>query len=100
MGYSRRRKLNIKNYYINLVKEINGKDTFIILLGIKNRIIEDEDEEENNNIPINIIRNFAENNNLLYYSVSLDDINSVKYFFYDSIKQYSIFKAKLNFKNK
>ena len=91
---------SIKNYYINLVKEINGKDTFIILLGIKNRIIEDEDEEENNNIPINIIRNFAENNNLLYYSVSLDDINSVKYFFYDSIKQYSIFKAKLNFKNK
>ena len=46
---------------------------------------------------INIIRNFAEKNNLLYYSVSLDDINSVKYFFYDSIKQYSLYKAKNNY---
>ena len=91
---------NIVNYYMNLVKEINGKNTFIVLLGIKNKIFEDEDEEDGNNIPINLIKNFAEKNNILYYIVSLEDNNSVNYFFYDSIKQYSLYKARLNFKNK
>lgn len=91
---------NIVNYYMNLVKEINGKNTFIILLGIKNKIFEDEDEEDGNNISINLIKNFAEKNNILYYIVSLEDNNSVNYFFYDSIKQYSLYKAMLNFKNK
>ena len=88
---------NIKNYYKDLVKEINGKDAFIVLVGIKNKIIEDEDEDI---IPINIIKTFAEKNNMLFYSVSLDDSNSVNYFFYDSIKQYSLYKAKLSFINK
>jgi hypothetical protein len=91
---------SIVNYYMNLVKEINGKNTFIVLLGIKNKIFEDEDEEDGNNIPINLIKNFAEKNNILYYIVSLEDNNSVNYFFYDSIKQYSLYKAMLNFKNK
>lgn len=91
---------SIKNYYMDLVKEINGKNTFIVLLGIKNKIFEDEDEEDGNNIPINLIKNFAEKNNILYYIVSLEDNNSVNYFFYDSIKQYSLYKARLNFKNK
>ena len=91
---------NIVNYYMNLVKEINGKNTFIVLLGIKNKIFEDEDEEEDNNISINLIKKFAESNNILYYIVSLEDNNSVNYFFYDSIKQYSLYKAMLNFKNK
>ena len=91
---------SIKNYYMDLVKEINGKNTFIVLLGIKNKIFEDEDEEEDNNISINLIKKFAESNNILYYIVSLEDNNSVNYFFYDSIKQYSLYKARLNFKNK
>ena len=91
---------NIVNYYMNLVKEINGKNTFIVLLGLKNKIFEDEDEEDGNNISINLIKNFAEKNNILYYIVSLEDNNSVNYFFYDSIKQYSLYKAMLNFKNK
>ena len=91
---------SIKNYYMDLVKEINGKNTFIVLLGIKNKIFEDEDEEDGNNISINLIKNFAEKNNILYYIVSLEDNNSVNYFFYDSIKQYSLYKAMLNFKNK
>ena len=91
---------SIKNYYINLVKEINGKNTFIVLIGIKNKIFEDDDDEEENNININLIKNFAESNNVLYYIVSLDDNNSVNYFFYDSIKQYSLYKARLNYKNK
>ena len=91
---------SIKNYYMDLVKEINGKNTFIVLLGIKNKIFEDEDEEEDNNISINLIKKFAESNNILYYIVSLEDNNSVNYFFYDSIKQYSLYKAMLNFKNK
>ena len=91
---------SIKNYYMDLVKEINGKNTFIVLLGIKNKIFEDEDEEEDNNVSINLIKKFAESNNILYYIVSLEDNNSVNYFFYDSIKQYSLYKARLNFKNK
>ena len=91
---------SIVNYYMNLVKEINGKNTFIVLLGIKNKIFEEEDEEDGNNISINLIKNFAEKNNILYYIVSLEDNNSVNYFFYDSIKQYSLYKAMLNFKNK
>ena len=91
---------SIKNYYMDLVKEINGKNTFIVLLGIKNKIFEDEDEEDGNNISINLIKNFAESKNILYYIVSLEDNNSVNYFFYDSIKQYSLYKAMLNFKNK
>ena len=91
---------NIKNYYINLVKEINGKNSFIVLVGIKNKIIEEDDDEEGDNISIDIIKNFAESKNILYYIVSLDDSNSANYFFYDSIKQYSLYKAKNNFKNK
>ena len=90
---------NIKNYYINLVREINGKNTFIVLVGIKNKIIEDEDDN-GDNITINMIKNLAENNNVLYYIVSLDDNNSVNYFFYDSIKQYSLYKARINYINK
>ena len=90
---------SVKNYYINIVKEINGKDTFIILVGIKNKIFGEEDENEENTITINTIRNFAEKNNILYYTISLDDINSINYFFYDSIKQYSLHKAKINFVN-
>ena len=88
---------NVKNYYKDLVKEINGKDAFSVLVGIKNKIIQDEDEDI---IPINIIKTFAKENNMLFYSVSLDDNNSVNYFFYDSIKQYSLYKAKLSFINK
>jgi len=88
---------NVKNYYKNIVQEINGKDAFIVLVGIKNKIIEDEDEEI---IPIDIIRTYAEKNNFLFYSVSLDDSNSINYFFYDSIKQYSLYKARLSFMNK
>ena len=88
---------SVKNYYKNIVQEINGKDAFIVLVGIKNKIIEDEDEEI---IPIDIIRTYAEKNNFLFYSVSLDDSNSVNYFFYDSIKQYSLYKARLSFMNK
>ena len=37
---------SVINYYINIVKEINGKDTFIILVGIKNKIFGEEDENE------------------------------------------------------
>ena len=87
----------MKNYYKNIVQEINGKDAFIVLVGIKNKIIEDEDEEI---IPIDIIRTYTEKNNFLFYSVSLDDSNSINYFFYDSIKQYSLYKARLSFMNK
>ena len=90
---------SVKNYYKDLVKEINGKDAFIVLIGIKNKIIEDDDDNEDI-IPINIIKEYAEKNNILFYSVSLDDNNSVNYFFYDSIKQYSLYKTKLNFINK
>ena len=88
---------NIKNYYINLVKEINGKNSFIILVGIKDKIIEDEDEEK---IPINVIKDLAQSNNILYYIISLDDNNSVNYFFYDSLKQYTLYKARINYNNK
>ena len=91
---------SVKNYYFNLVKEINGKNAFIVLIGIKNKIFEDDDEDEEDNININLIKNFAESNNVLYYIVSLEDNNSVNYFFYDSVKQYSLYKARLNFKNK
>ena len=92
---------NVKKYYFNLVKQINGKNAFIVLVGIKNKIIEeDDDDEDENNISIDIIKNFSESKNILYYIVSLDDNNSANYFFYDSIKQYSLYKAKNNFKNK
>jgi len=79
---------NIKNYYLKLVKEINGKNAFIVLVGIKNKIIEEDedDDEDENTISIDIIKNFAESKNILYYIVSLDDNNSANYFFYDSIK--------------
>ena len=92
---------NVKNYYFKLVKQINGKNAFIVLVGIKNKIIEedddDNDDEDENNISIDIIKNFAESKNILYYIVSLDDNNSANYFFYDSIKQYSLYKAKNNY---
>ena len=90
---------NIKNYYLKLVKEINGKNAFIVLVGIKNKIIEEDedDDEDENTISIDIIKNFAESKNILYYIVSLDDNNSANYFFYDSIKKYSLYKAKNNY---
>ena len=95
---------NVKTYYFKLVKQINGKNAFIVLVGIKNKIIdeeeEDDDDEDENNISIDIIKNFSESKNILYYIVSLDDNNSANYFFYDSIKQYSLYKAKNSFKNK
>ena len=87
---------NIQNYYYRIVKEINGKDAFVILLGIKNKIFDDENENET--ISMNTINNYAENNNILFYSVSLSDVNSVNYFFYDSIKKYALYKTKLNLK--
>ena len=87
---------SIHNYYYRIVKEINGKDAFVILLGIKNKIFDDENENET--ISMNTINNYAENNNILFYSVSLNDVNSVNYFFYDSIKKYALYKTKLNLK--
>ena len=87
---------SIQNYYYRIVKEINGKDAFVILLGIKNKIFDDENENET--ISMNTINNYAENNNILFYSVSLNDVNSVNYFFYDSIKKYALYKTKLNLK--
>ncbi len=80
---------------MKIVKEINGKNSFIVLVGIKNEMF---DDDNNDNIPINIIKKFAENNNILFYSVSLNDVNSVNYFFYDSIKKYALYKTKLNLK--
>ena len=71
---------NIKKYYIKIVKEINGKNTFIVLVGIKNEMF---DDDNNDNIPINRIKQFAENNNILFYCVCLNDCNSVRYLFND-----------------
>lgn len=85
----------IKNYYMKIVKEINGKNSFIVLVGIKNEMF---DDDNNDNIPINIIKKFAENNNILFYSVSLNDSNSIRYLFNDSIKKYVLLQSKLSFK--
>ena len=84
-------------YYIKLVKEINGKNCFIILVGIKNEIF---DEDNNDNIPINNIKKFAENNNILFYSISLNDSNSIRYLFNDSIKKYILLLSKITFLKK
>ena len=89
---------NIKNYYIKLVKEINGKNSFIVLVGIKDEVF--DDDENNDNIPINIINKFAEDYNILFYSVSLNNSNSIRYLFNDSIKKYVLFQSKFSFKNK
>ena len=88
---------SIKNYYIKLVKEINGKNCFIILVGIKNEIF---DEDNNDNVPINNIKKFAENNNILFYSISLNDSNSIRYLFNDSIKKYILLLSKMTFLKK
>ena len=89
---------NIKNYYIKLVREINGKNSFIVLVGIKDEVF--DDDENNDNIPINIINKFAEDYNILFYSVSLNNSNSIRYLFNDSIKKYVLFQSKFSFKNK
>jgi len=89
---------NIKNYYIKIVKEINGDNTFIVLVGIKNEIFDDNDNKDY--IPTNMIKKFAENYNILFYSVSLNDSNSIKYLFHDSIKKYALFQSKLTFQKK
>ena len=86
---------NIKNYYIKAVREINGKNAFIVLVGIKNEMFEDDN---NDNIPISLIKQFAENNKLLFYSVCLNDSNSVRYLFNDSIKKYILMQSKSTFK--
>ena len=88
---------NIKNYYITIVKEINGKNAFIVLVGIKNEMF---DEDNNDNIPINIIKQFAEKNNILFYSVCLNDNNSVRYLFNDSITKYNLWQSKNTFHKK
>ena len=88
---------NIKNYYIKIVKEINGKNSFIVLVGIKNEMF---DDDNNDNIPINVIKQFAENNNILFYSVCLNDCNSVRYLFNDSIKKYNLWQSKITFHKK
>lgn len=87
----------IKNYYIKTIKEINGKNSFIVLVGIKNEMF---DDENNDNIPISMIKKFAEERNILFYSVSLSDTNSVRYLFNDSIKKYILFNSKISFQNK
>ena len=91
---------SIKNYYIKKVKEINGDKAFMVLVGIKNDLIYDDDDN-GDYIPINTIKQFAEKNNILFYGVSLTNSNSIKYLFNDSIKKYVLFQSKLTFqKNK
>ena len=89
---------SIKNYYIKLVKEINGKNAFIVLVGIKNEMFDDDDNSDN--IPINMVKKFVVNNNILFYSISLSDSNSIRYLFYDSIKKYILLQSKLTFNRK
>jgi len=89
---------SIKNYYIKLVKEINGKNTFIVLVGIKNEMFDDDDNSDI--IPVNIVKKFVENNNILFYSISLSDSNSIRYLFNDSIKKYILLQSKLTFNRK
>ena len=84
----------IKNYYMKMVKEINGNNSFMVLVGIKNEMFDDN----NDNIPIKYIKTFAEDNNILFYSVSLSESNSIRYLFNDSIKKYVLLKSKLSFK--
>ena len=84
----------IKNYYMKMVKEINGNNSFMVLVGIKNEMFDDN----NDNIPIKDIKTFAEDNNILFYSVSLSESNSIRYLFNDSIKKYVLLKSKLSFK--
>ena len=89
---------SIKNYYIKLVKEINGKNSFIVLVGIKNEMFDDDDNSDN--IPINMVKKFVVNNNILFYSISLSDSNSIRYLFNDSIKKYILLQSKLTFNRK
>lgn len=89
---------SIKNYYIKLVKEINGKNAFIVLVGIKNEMFDDDDNSDN--IPINMVKKFVVNNNILFYSISLSDSNSIRYLFNDSIKKYILLQSKLTFNRK
>jgi len=89
---------SIKNYYIKLVKEINGKNSFIVLVGIKNEMFDDDDSSDI--IPVNIVKKFVENNNILFYSISLSDSNSIRYLFNDSIKKYILLQSKLTFNRK
>ena len=87
----------IRNYYMKTVEDINGKNAFIVLVGIKNEVF---DDDNNDNIPIYTIKKFTENYNILFYSVSLNDSNSVRYLFNDSIKKYALFQSKISFKKK
>ena len=89
---------SIKNYYIKTVKEINGNNCLIILVGIKDEMFGDEDNSDN--IPINNIKKYAEKQNILFYSVSLNDSNSVRYLFHDSIKKYLLLQTKKTFHKK
>ena len=88
---------SIKNYYMKTVKEINGDKAFMVLVGIKNELIFDDDDNSEY-ISINTIKKFAENYNILFYSISLSNSNSIKYLFNDSIKKYVLFQSKLTFK--
>jgi hypothetical protein len=56
------------------------------------------EDDNNDNIPISLIKQFAENNKLLFYSVCLNDSNSVRYLFNDSIKKYILMQSKSTFK--
>ena len=85
----------IKNYYMKMVKEINGNNSFMVLVGIKDEMF---DDDNNDNIPIKNIKTFAEDNNILFYSVSLNESNSIRYLFNDSIKKYVLMQSKLSFK--
>ena len=87
----------IKNYYIKTIKEINGKNSFIVLVGIKNEMFDDENA---NDIPASTIKKFAEENNFFFYSVCLSDSNSVRYLFNDSIKKYVLLNSKISFRKK
>ena len=89
---------SIKNYYIKLVKEINGKNAFIVLVGIKNEMF--DDDENSDQISINLVKKFVENNQVLFYSISLSDSNSIRYLFNDSIKKYILLQSKLTFNRK
>ena len=89
---------SIKNYYIKLVREINGKNAFIVLVGIKNEMFDDDDNSDQ--IPINMVKKFVGNNNILFYSISLSDSNSIRYLFNDSIKKYILLQSRLTFNRK
>ena len=89
---------NIKKYYIKITKEICGKNGLIVLVGIKNEVFENEDGYEG--ISVKDINKFTENGNYLFYNVSLDNSNSIKFLFDDSIKKYVLWQSKITFPKK